>query len=279
MLVQLCCYLNLVLNNLLKIKVNETYQEYINRVAQLTLPGTCSNQLKSIQTSPKFVEGKAVAFPGYTVMTPTSEDDTLNQKFYHQIQLIQQSIVQQTEPGFIIPVSPSSFHFTLADLIWDDSYRQAVKKKPQFETELQQQISHSFQEYKNTTEYREPIQWQLLGISIRPRAIMASLAPTDRASYQAIVDLRRCIYQNADLIALGIEQQYDFTAHITLGYFDRISDNLNRSEICVIISQISDRLLEGEPAIITVNQAQLRKFDNMLNYYRQPDWTAISLTN
>lgn len=256
--------------------MNESYQEYINRLAQLTLPGTCSSQLQSIQTSPKFAEGKAVSFPGYTVMTPTGEEDSDNKKFYSQIKLIQQSIVAQLEPDFIIPLPPSSFHFTLADLIWDRHYQQTVKKNPQFETELQKQIAQSFDRYQSTTEVKTPIQWQLLGVTIRPRAIMASLAPADRASYQAIVDLRHCIYQNPDLIALGIEQQYDFTAHITLGYFNRIKENLNRSEICVIISQISDRLLDSEPAIITVKRAQLRKFDNMINYYRQEDWAEIS---
>ena len=258
--------------------MNESYQEYINRVAQLTLPGTCSTQLQTIQTSPKFVAGKAVSFPGYTITTPTEEDDRDNKKFYNQIKLIQESIILQLEPGFIVPVPSSSFHFTLADLIWDHSYQQTVKKNPQFETKLQAKIDRSFEQYQNTTEQKSPIQWQLLGVSIRPRAIMATLAPTDRFSYQAIVDLRSCIYQNADLIALGIEQQYDFTAHITLGYFDRISDNLNRSEICVIISQISDRLLDSEPAIINVKRAELRKFDNMINYYRQSDWAAISFT-
>lgn len=257
--------------------MNETYQEYINRVAQLTLPGTCSTQLQTIQTSPKFIEGQPVSFPGYSIITPTSKDDSYNQKFYSQIKLVQENIIQQLEPGFIIPLTPESFHFTLADIIWDRSYQQAVKDNPQFDTQLQEQIGLSFQQYQATANYQNPIQWQLLGITVRPRAIMACLVPKDRDSYQAIVDLRRCIYQNAGLIALGIEQQYDFTAHVTLGYFDRISSNLNRSEVCVIISQISDRLIEGEPTIITVKRAELRKFDHMLNYYRQPDWTAISL--
>ena len=256
--------------------MNETYQEYINRVAQLTLPSTCSVQLKTIQTSPKFVDGKATFFPGYSIITPPSKDDPDNQKFYSQIQFLQQNIIQQLEPGFVIPVPAESFHVTLADLIWDDSYQQAVKENPQFETQLQEQISQSFQQYKSTIDYQNPIQWQLLGLTVRPRAIMACLVPKDQVSYQAIVDLRRCIYQNGGLMALGIEQQYDFTAHITLGYFDRLTPTLNRSEVCVIISQISDRLLDGEPTILTINRGELRKFDNMINYYRQPDWTAIS---
>ena len=257
--------------------MNETYQEYINRVAQLTLPLTCSTQLQTIQTSPKFVEGEAVPFPGYSVITPTKKDDEHNQKFYNQIELIQQSIIQQLEPGFVIPLTPESFHFTIADLIWANSYQQAVKENSNFDSQLQTQIEQSFRQYEETTDYQTLIQWQLLGIVIRPRAIMACLAPKDRESYQAIVDLRQCVYQNAGLIALGVEQQYDFTAHITLGYFDRIEANINRSEVCVIVSQIGDRLLEGEPTIITVRRAELRKFDDMLNYHRQADWAAISL--
>lgn len=258
--------------------MNETYQEYINRVAQLTLPGTCSSQLQTIQTSPKFVDGQPISFPGYSIITPPSKEDNFNQKFYNQIKFVQQSITQQLDPNFIIPLPPESFHFTLADLIWDDSYKQAVQDNPQFETQLQKQIELSFQQYQ-TEQKNHPstIQWQLLGVTVRPRAIMACLVPKDQASYQAIIDLRRCIYQNAGLIGLGIEQQYDFTAHITLGYFGSIDSNLNRSQVCVILSQISDRLLESEPTFITINRAELRKFDNMLNYYRQPDWTAISL--
>jgi hypothetical protein len=259
--------------------VNETYQEYINRVAQLTLPGTCSSQLQTIQTSPKFVEGQAISFPGYSIITPPSKEDNFNRKFYNQIELVQQSIIQQLEPGFIIPLPSESFHFTIADLIWDRTYQQAVKDNPQFETQLQEQITISFQQYQSTTEYQNTIQWQLLGVTVRPRAIMACLVPKDRDSYPAIVDLRRCISQNAGFIALGIEQQYDFTGHITLGYFDRIDSNLNRSQVCVIMAQISDRLLEGEPTIITVNRGELRKFDNMVNYHRQPDWTSISWEN
>ena len=216
-------------------------------------------------------------FPGYSIITPPNSEDPANSKFYDNIKLLQQSIIQQLEPGLIVPLSAESFHFTLADIIWDDSYKQAVEENSQFDTQLQEQIKESFAKYQATTNYENSVQWQLLGISVRPRAIMACLVPKDQESYQAIIDLRRCVYQNAGLMGLGVEQQYDFTGHVTLGYFSSISDRLNRSEVCVIISQISDRLLESEPTIIDVERAELRKFDNMLHYHRQPDWTAISL--
>ena len=256
--------------------MNETYQAYINRVAQLTLPATYSTQVQTIQQSPKFLDGQPVDFPGYSVITPPNIEDQINQEFYLKVTSIQQQLLEQLEPNLIIFLPPESFHFTLADLIWDDSYQQAIKENAGFDDELRAQINHSFQKYQNLELNCHNIRWQLWGLSIRPRAIMACLAPKDQASYDAILNLRRCLYQNEGLIGLGIEQQYDFTAHITLGYFNQIATDLNRAQLCIMISQIADHLLDGEPAVMRVARGELRKFDNMINYYRQADWSTIS---
>ena len=258
--------------------MDATYQEYINRVAGLTLPTTFATQLKTIQQSPKFIDGKAVSFPGYSVITPPAEEDPTNQDFYGQIETIQQQLALQLEAGFFISLPATSFHFTLADLIWDNSYVQTKSENADFDDRLKQEISEIFRQYQQETSSQPPIIWQFWGIAIRPRAIMACLAPKDRESYQAVVRLRRLLYQNPALIGLGIEQQYDFTAHITLGYFGKIPDNLNRDRLCVTLSQFNDRLVERQLPTLTVRWAQLRKFDNMINWHRQSDWAAIDFT-
>lgn len=254
--------------------MDESYQEYINRVATLTLPTACAMQLQSIQQSPKFVEGKPVSFPGYSVITPTAKDDEANTEFYQQIASLQKQLSEQLGENFFVALPTDSFHLTLADLIWDESYRQTVKANPNFDRELQQQVAASFQEYQ-TVARSQPLVWQLWGVVIRPRAVMACLVPKDRESYQSAMELRRSLYQNAGLIGLGIEQQYDFTAHITLGYFDRIPHTLNRDRLCIILSQINDRLVERELPEFTINRAQLRKFENMFEYVREPDWAVV----
>ena len=255
--------------------MDESYQEYINRVARLTLPTACSMQLQTIQHSPKFVAGQPVSFPGYSVITPPAEEDTLNQKFYQQVETIQQQLSQQLETDFFNPLPAPSFHFTLADLIWDESYRQAVAANPDFDRGLQEEIAASFQKYQESISDDKPLTWQLWGVMTRPRAIMACLVPKDQESYESVTQLRRSLYQNPGLIGLGIEQQYDFTAHITLGYFDQIPPGLNRDRLCIVMSQINDRLLESELPVFTVREAQLRKFENMIEYNRQPDWAAV----
>jgi len=232
-------------------------------------------QLQSIQQSPKFVDGKPVSFPGYSIITPIAGEDSDNKDFYYQVERVQKHLADQLGRDFLIPLPPASFHFTLADLIWDESYRQAAAANPDFEQELQRQTRLSFQEYQSMSN-NEPLSWQLWGLVTRPRAIMACLVPKDQASYEAVVKLRRAIYQNSGLIGLGIEQQYDLTAHITLGYFDHIPNSLNRDRLCICLSQMNDHLVEREVPKFTIKQAELRKFEDMVQYKRESDWAVVN---
>jgi hypothetical protein len=255
--------------------LDESYQEYINRVARLTLPSACALQLQGIQQSPKFVDGKPVSFPGYSVITPPAAEDVVNHEFYKQLEVLQRQLFDGLGQDFFIPLPTASFHFTLADLIWDESYRQLVKANPNFDRELQQQVAASIDEYQAESDH-QPISWQLWGVITRPRAIMACLVPKDQNSYQSVIKLRRALYQNAGIVGLGIEQQYDLTAHITLGYFDSIPDSLNRDRLCIVMSQINDRLVESELPEFTLKQAELRKFEDMIHYNRQADWAIVN---
>jgi hypothetical protein len=254
--------------------LDESYQEYINRVARLTLPSACALQLQGIQQSPKFVDGKPVSFPGYSVITPPADEDTVNRKFYQQLETLQRQLFDNLGQDFFIPLPTASFHFTLADLIWDESYRQVVKENPNFDRELQQQVAASIDEYQAESD-NQSISWQLWGIITRPRAIMACLVPKDQTSYQSVIKLRRALYQNAGIVGLGVEQQYDLTAHITLGYFDNIPSSLNRDRLCIVMSQINDRLVESELPEFTLKQAELRKFEDMIHYKREADWAVV----
>lgn len=255
--------------------MDETYQDYINRVARQTLPSSHETQLKSIQSSPKFVAGKPTDFPGYTVITPLSQEDSVNTEFYTHLESLQQKLQQKIDSDLLVPLPPKTFHLTLADLIWENAYSQAVEEDANFEQELRKEIKAIFDQYQQAIFVTQPIAWQLLGLVIRPRAIVACLVPKDRESYDLIIQLRRSIYQNGTLMGLGIEQQYDYTAHITLGYFGEITNNQEKDQLSNIISQINDRLIETKEQILTIHQVKLHKFDNMIHYYREPDWATV----
>lgn len=259
--------------------MDETYQTYINRVAPMTLPASHKAQLENIQKSGKFSGDQPVFFPGYTIITTTCQDDYGNSEFYEQFKKYQRQLVEKLPKGLMIPVDTQSFHLTIADLIWDKGYESAISNDPDFDAKLKQEIAVTFDEYSQKFNQSQPLKLQLLGLSIFPRALVALLVPEDEKTYDYILQLRRYIYQNRDLINLGIEQRYDFTAHITLGYFSEISPELDRHEVSKILSEFNEQFMETEAPVLTVETVELRKFDNMNNYYRQPDWPVIKFSS
>lgn len=250
-------------------------------MARLTLPAAYNSQLQHIQESPKFKplpDGsiQAAPFPGYSLVTPPWEEESEdNSAFYAALQKLQQQLLQRLDPGLIILVPPESFHLTLADLIWDSAYRDVERENPEFEEQLQDRIRKSFQQYQQSLSNGKPIGWQRLGIMIRPRALTMCLAPEDENSYQRMLQFRRSVYQNPGLIALGIEQQYHFTPHITLGYFGKVSPQLERERLANTLSELSQQALVEEAGPLCIRRVELRKFDDMMRYYRKPDWPTL----
>jgi hypothetical protein len=269
--------------------LDESYHTYLNRVAKMTLPATYESQVKNIQESPKFRltetgQRQAVPFPGYSVITPPGAEDLENAGVYADLVACQQHLTKTLEPDLLVLVDPASFHFTLADLIWDSAYRMAIENNPDFENQLRDRIEDSFSIYQRSIVDTQPIRWQIMGLTVRPRAIEVSLVPKDEYSYDRIIAFRRAIYQSSSLMALGIEQQYYFTAHTTLAYFANIdsrSEQLGQRPIDLV--RLSDTLQEynmhwlDHPQEILLSQGQLRKFSDMSTYEREPNFPILNL--
>lgn len=258
--------------------MDDTYQIYLNRVARLTLRDSYLSSLQHIQGSPKYsvrADGspQPVPFPGYSVISPPAESDALNTDFYQHLNQCQEQLLSLLGPDLMVPVPQESFHFTLADLIWESAYQQA-RQNPDFDTQLRSCIADSFGQCASLAA-EKPLSFEILGVMVRTRAIGVCLLPSSENSYERLVGFRRAIYQNPDLMALGIEQQYHFTAHITLGYFAPVSPELNREDLSAALFDFNQRWLEN-PQKFTVTQAQLRQFEDMTKYNRQPDWPVFT---
>ena len=259
--------------------MDNNYQTYLNRVIRLTLPETYESQVQNIQESPKFKplgeqHYQAVPFPGYTVITPPSEEDTKNSDIYLLLKEYQQRLIQQFDPSLLIPLPVESLHLTLADLIWDQAYRHA-SENPAFEEKLHLAIAQSFEQYQQIGPLQGPIQMQIVGLMIMPRAVGVCLVPREEDAYNRLIMLRRSIYQNPNVISIGIEQQYNLTAHITLGYFGQIPTDLDRVQLSATCNELNQQWLHGNASDFWVHQAELRKFDDMTRYYREPNWAAL----
>jgi hypothetical protein len=261
--------------------VDESYNTYLNRVAKMTLPATYASQVKNIQESPKFrliADGtrEPVAFPGYSAITPPGAEDPANSEVFKELAACQQQLVKTLEPDLLVLVDPASFHFTLADLIWDSAYRVAIDANADFENQLVDRIEDSFKIYQSSIVDSAPIRWQIMGLTVRPRAIEVSLVPKDEYSYDRIIAFRRAIYQNSSLISLGIEQQYYFTAHTTLAYFANVQQEIDLARLSDTLQEYNMQWLD-RPQEVILSEGQLRKFTDMYTYERQPHFPIVKL--
>jgi len=264
--------------------VDDLYMDYINRVARMTLAENYKSQLRYAQPSAKYHQtagGRAVAapFPGYSIMTPVRADDPRNEKTYAALEGLQTQL-NDALSDVVAMVPPSSFHLTLADLIWDDDYR-AAAQSPDFHSKLHSAIAASFQSYKSHAEaIGAPCMWQILGLVVMPRAIGVGLAPKTEAAYRQILDLRRSIYQNRNLMALGVEQQYHLTAHITLGYFTEQIDTTDRAAVQDTVTALNAEWQDNSDVqLFQVYDVELRKFEDMATFPREPDWPKVTLAD
>jgi 2'-5' RNA ligase len=259
--------------------LDENYQTYLNRAMRLILPETYQTQVQYIQESPKFRPDpdrgrQPVPFPGYTIVTPPGSKDSKNVRLYESLKYYQQQLVHKLGPKLFAPVPPETFHLTLADLIWDSVFRAANEENPDFETKLHQCVANIFEQCQPLTE-ENPIEFQALGLMVMTRAIALCLVPTDDYSYERILKFRRALYQNHDLMGLGIEQQYYFTPHITLGYFGTIPPVEDLPVLSNHFIELNQQWLDEETQEFWVHRAELQKFDDMTHYYREPDWAMF----
>lgn len=260
--------------------LDNTYQDYLERIAHLTTPAAHASKLQHIVESPKFVPSddggrEPVSFPGYSIITPPGAEDRANTEFYQVVADCQTRIAERLGGNLFAAVPPRSFHLTLADLIWDSAYREA-SLDPKFDRKLQQCIGEIFDRIQPSLSSPQSPQWQLSGLVVMPRAIAVTLNPSNEAAYDRIIALRRAVYQSSSLMQLGIDQQYNLTAHITLGYFGTSPDPLDGQALAQFLDDCAEAAKTAAPPF-SVTRAELRKFTDMTHYHREPDFPVLSL--
>lgn len=261
--------------------MDDTYAIYLNRITQMALPQAYQNQVQSIQASTKFHDlpsgcVQAAPVPGYTIITPPQVDESINAQFYLRLHTYQQQLLALAGEALIVPLPLTSLHLTLADLIAGDAYEQACDRNPNYEADLHACIETIFSQHQQQyPQALTPIKWGMHSLIVMPRAIGVALVPKQFSDYAQIIDFRDSIYRNAQLAALEIKQHYHFTAHITLGYFRPMPAVLNRDRLADQFIRLNQSWLNTLPAFV-INRAELRKFDDMNRFYRQPNWAKIS---
>jgi len=259
--------------------MDDSYQAYLERLSKMVQLDSYHSTLQYLRKSPKFARmadgtDRAVSFPGYTLISPTSEDDPTNAAAYATIETAYKDLVANLPANLVIGLPLASYHMTIADLIWDSAYRD-LSRDPDYDTKLRDRLEMLFSEVEPQVIGPKPVLWQVLGFVAMPRAIAVVLIPVDDVSYRRTVRVRRSIYQDSQMVGLGIDQQYHFTAHVTLGYFGEIPADLDRLSIAASL-QAANVHFEREKVTLSLDRAELRRFEDMMAYTREAAWPVLS---
>jgi hypothetical protein len=258
--------------------MDDFYQAYFERLGAMVQPRNYAFTLQYLQKSPKFSQtpdGKTIAapFPGYTFMSRPQAEDPANGAAYTQLQSLYQQMAAAFPSDMLVALPLASYHMTIADLIWDSAYRDRCRHAS-YDDQLRHRLADVFAQVESQVMGPAPVTWQVLGCMIMPRAIGVCLVPRCEASYSRTLEVRRAVYQDAGLMGLGIDQQYHFTAHVTLAYVADVPSSLDREAIAHHLQTLNTTLAQT-PIALDLDRAELRHFTDMTTYTRTADWPVL----
>ncbi|HEY63437.1 MAG TPA: DUF1868 domain-containing protein [Caldilineae bacterium] len=259
---------------------DRSYREYQTVIAQMVSDKGIRQAAASVHNSDRFRwDAKrrrwlATPCPGCTVITPPFLEETANVATYARLGDIQQALVQGAGATVLAPVPVSSFHLTVADLVWGDTYLRQ-NDLPGYEGRLIAAITDVFQHNGRLAD--EAIPALLRGVTAFVSGIVAVVDFPNETDYVRLCALRAAIYEDKRLQALGVYPTGPFTGHITLAYVSGLKGEEDRERLADTLTALNREYFE-QPIPFSLVRAEFRRFADMSAYHRAPDWPIFHFT-
>ncbi|MCD6289539.1 MAG: DUF1868 domain-containing protein [Anaerolineae bacterium] len=256
---------------------DRSYREYQDVIAQMASDEGVRRASEGVRNSDRFrwdAEKRhwlATPCPGCTVITPPFLEETANVTTYARLGDIQQALVQGAGATVLAPVPVSSFHLTVADLVWGDTYLRQ-EDSPGYEGRLAAAVADVFQQ--NERLAGKSISVLLRGVTAFVSGIVAIVDFPDEVDYVRLCALRAAIYEDKRLQALGVYPTGPFTGHITLAYVSGLEGREDRERLADTLIALNREYFE-QPIPFSLARAEFRRFADMAAYPRDPGWPVF----
>lgn len=257
-----------------------TVRDQIQKATQ-AIKGKLPQATTQFQFDPTISGYRPVEYQGITIISPPYEDapalDTTTKETYRLIQLIQEELLnkfmanQIVRPGTNLPliaaVPPTTFHFTLADLIYAEKYTLFMRGQPAenlFLERLEIILQAAARSAGNTA-----LRFRLAGIIIRGGGvILIRVSPQTQSDYLNLLQFRKTIYDDPELQELGLVKSGDFFGHLTLGYLPEVFTEEQFEKALQIVADLNKKHFENKPNLYEINTdcADVRYFPNITDY-------------
>lgn len=207
--------------------------------------------------------------PGYTIITPTFEDDSDNVETYTTLGAIRDILLERIVFSKCVPSPVASIHLTIADLIAGKAYKNGIMNTK--EQELLQVLSSVF------SQLILPglIRMEVRGVSLFTQGfVIALVGAVDENGYMRLTSLRDVIYRDERLKNLGVVRKFKLTGHLTLAYIEETLSEQDQNQLAETLITLNKQFF-ATPLPLNIARAEVRKFDNMTRFYRQREWPVF----
>ena len=255
--------------------MEKTFQEYTRFINEIVTEEIIKKNIAKIGTVGHFViaeDGtfKTRFYPGFTLITPTYSDDADNLSLYKTLVEVRDTIVKQISSLKCVKAPDSALHMTVARLISGELFEKSILNIRENE------VLDALETVFSKSQAEPGMKFQIEGISILPQGIIAAMVTAeDESGYNQLQSLRDSIYSDKVLSEIGIERKRGFTGHITLMYIEKELTAKEKKDIVESLIQVNGFYFLN-PHPFYLNRAEVRRFDNYLDFYREEDWPLIA---
>lgn len=217
---------------------------------------------------------EALDHPGYTVITPTFEDETnpKNTATYVRLCDVQRALLDKMGSSKLAPAPNSAFHLTVADLIADLPFRRRVRSDVR-EARFRGCVKDILEKFQDSWPGALPT-FEVAGLSLFEAGFVVALvrAHADSApGYIRLMSFRDHIYGGALKTDYSVDRIFPFTGHVTVAYIEDVLVRAERDQLAEVLLDLNGTLKDTSLPLV-VEVAELRKFDGMQRFYRDPSW-------
>lgn len=211
------------------------------------------------------------------------EEDKTNLEAYNILINVRKQLFHDTRYSKkCVPVPDDTLHMTLADLISQQAYVLNVKESKR-ERELIDEVKNIFDDFTSNNQHDIP-QMKLKGLSLVPQSpvcLVAIVDPRTPKDCTTLMELRRFIHDRSPiLIDMGVKRQFPYVFHITLAYIEGFLSKDDRNQLKDKILELNKSIFHNSKVIpFNILSAELRKFDDVSRFDRDPDDTLWPVVN
>ena len=237
------------------------FEQYEARLATWLNPTAWHRQLEVVKASPKLCNGQPSRFRGVSVLSASGAKEQCNQRCLAWLSEMQNHLRTTFSDGDFFWLPPDHLHLTIADLIAGPIYESSVQEEDDFEHRFVQALDSI---RTKRAQSAKPLRWRPAGIVFFEHAIGCVLTPFADKDYSPLVQLREMIYNNDELLALGVKLPRPYIAHFTLGYFASAPTQEKKASWLAHYEDVSSLFLTEREWV--VSGAELVSFDDMITY-------------